>query len=206
LSPRDSFWLSGEDEAGNIVVTWAARVFYWPDTTLEQHVGLLLCDKKDVPKECRMSPETSRALRDINGVVFWGGSYWIHPDYRHRRLSPLLGRLGRVFAVSRWPVDWVICLVDPKTVKNGLAAGYGYRHMVPGIHFPETRFKDGVTLVYLSTAEAYEDFGEFLDLELSDAGYDGSWSFVAGSRRLQTVTSTSSELVVQGSTNLSYCV
>lgn len=206
LTPENSFWLSGEDEHGNIVLTWAARVFYWPETSLEQQVGMLLCDSIDRPRPCRVTPNAAQALRQISGIVFWGGSYWIHPDYRHRRLSPLVGRLGRAFAVSRWPVDWVICLVEPKTVQKGLAAGYGYRHMAAGIDFPGSQFNDGLVLVYLSTEEAYEDFAEFMELELSESEYDGTWAFVAGGRRLHTVTNTSSELVRQGSMSLSYVV
>ena len=31
LLPENSYWLSGEDDDGNIVLTWAARVFYWPN-------------------------------------------------------------------------------------------------------------------------------------------------------------------------------
>jgi len=204
LLPENAYWLSGEDEDGNIVMTWAARVFNWPDTTLEDNVGIMLCEKKDRPRSCQVSSAAARALRQINGVVFWGGSFWIHPDFRHRRLSPLIGRLGRAFAVSRWPVDWVMCLVEQKTVQKGLVAGYGYRHISPAIYFPESQFKNEVFAVYLSTAEAYEDFAEFMTAELSEAEYDGSSAFISGSRRLQTVTNISSEAVRHGNTSLSY--
>lgn len=203
LLPENAYWLSGEDEYGNIVLTWAARVFYWPETTLADHIGIMLCEKRDRPRSAVLTREAEIGLRQVSGVVFWGGSYWIHPEFRHRRLSPLVGRLGRAFAVSRWPVDWVMCLVERKTLEGGYVGGYGYRHVVGGIGFPGSQFKGEVLAVYLSADEAYEDMSEFMEAELGTFGYDGRSAFVCGNRRLQTVTRTSSEVVAQGSTSRS---
>jgi hypothetical protein len=36
LLPENSYWISGEDNHGEIVATHAGRVHYWPNTTLEQ--------------------------------------------------------------------------------------------------------------------------------------------------------------------------
>jgi hypothetical protein len=116
----------------------------------------------------------------------------------------LVGRLGRAFAVSRWPVDWVMCLVEHKTVKAGLAAGYGYRHQIRGIYFPESQFKDEVFAVCLTAAEAYEDFAEFMATELSGSAYNEGSEGSLNKRLLHTVTSISSPDVVHGNTNRSY--
>jgi hypothetical protein len=201
LRRDDSFWLSGEDEHGEIVLTWAARVFNWQKTTLADNLGMLLCERMDRPRPCLVSDAACRALRQVRGVVFWGGSLWIHPRYRHRHLSPLVGRLGRAFAVARWPLDWVMCLVEEKTVKHGLAAGYGYRHMTRGIFFPGSQFEEEVFAVYLSADEAYADFSEFLASELADARSEGVSS--SPTRLLETVISTSSDRVFHGSTSRS---
>jgi hypothetical protein len=199
LRPENSFWLSGEDENGNVVLTWAARVYYWPNSSLADNAGLFLCDKIDRPYPHRASPEATLAMRSIDGIVFWGGSLWIHPDFRHNRLSPIVGRLGRAFAVSRWPVDWIMCFVQPAIVQSGVAAGYGYRHMSRGIVFPGSCYGDlEVFLVYLSVAEAYEDFDEFLALELSGSDHNDDAATLLGTRRLHTVTRTSSDDVAQG--------
>ena len=37
LNPENAFWIAGEDAAGDIVVTWAGRIFYWPDSTMADH-------------------------------------------------------------------------------------------------------------------------------------------------------------------------
>ena len=42
LLPENSYWISGENEDGEIVATHAGRVHYWPETTLEQEVDGLL--------------------------------------------------------------------------------------------------------------------------------------------------------------------
>jgi hypothetical protein len=206
LSPANSFWLCGENDSGEVVLTWAARVYNWPDSTLADNVGVFFCGKKDRPHTCYLSPDAERVMRSIGGGVFWGGSFWIHPDYRHQHLSPLVGRLGRAFAVSRWPVDWIMCLVMPVLIEKGVAAGYGYRHMTPGIVFPGSPLGDlSLYLVYLSTAEAYADFSEFLASELSD-GPSGESIPSSDRRLLQTVTSISSDGVVHGKTSRSYRV
>lgn len=205
LTPEDSFWLSGENEHGEVILTWAARVYNWTNTTLEDQVGLFLCDKKDKPRNCTLTPDAAQVLRSISGVVFWGGSLWIHPEYRHQRLSPLVGRLGRAFAVSRWPVDWVMCLVMPIIVEKGIAAGYGYRHMTPGITFPKSAYGDlDLFLVYLSAAEAYADFSEFMASELPASAVNAAGMASSDSRLLQTVTSISLPSVAHGSNSRSY--
>ena len=205
LSAENSFWLSGENEDGEIVLTWAARCFHWPESTLEDNVGLFLCGKNSRPHPCQVTPEASGMLRAVNGTVFWGGSLWIHPDYRHQHLSPVVGRLGRAFAVSRWPVDWIMCLVMPVIVDRGIAAGYGYRHMTPGIMFPNSPYGDlQLYLVYLSAEESYADFSEFLSAELSSSAKFGGTVGVSETRLLQTVTSISSLAVDHGSRSRSY--
>ena len=34
LTPENSYWISGENENGEIVLTQAGRIYYWPDSTL----------------------------------------------------------------------------------------------------------------------------------------------------------------------------
>jgi hypothetical protein len=47
-----------------------------------------------------------------------------HPagSFRGRQLSHLLARLGRAYAMSRWPVDWAIALVAPVLRLRALSA------------------------------------------------------------------------------------
>jgi hypothetical protein len=110
LTPENSYWISGEDEHGEIVLAQAGRVHHWPNTTLVEEARLMLFGGRDVGQRCTV---TAPAGKLISGVVFCAGAHWIRPDFRGRRLSHLLARLGRAYALSRWPVDWCIAIVAP---------------------------------------------------------------------------------------------
>lgn len=178
LVPENSYWISGEDEHGEIVLTQAGRIHYWPDTSLEQEARLMLYGGYDEGQRCSV---TAPAAKLITGVVFCAGAHWIRPDFRGNQLSHLLARLGRAYAVSRWPVDWGIAIVAPVLVEKGVAAGYGYQHASRSILFPGA--PSGATenvLTYLSANEAYEDLEKFLIEELSGSKKDALGTSVLG--------------------------
>jgi hypothetical protein len=201
LVPENSYWISGEDEHGEIVLTQAGRIHYWPDTSLEQEARLMLYGGYDEGQRCSV---TAPAAKLITGVVFCAGAHWIRPDFRGNQLSHLLARLGRAYAVSRWPVDWGIAIVAPVLVEKGVAAGYGYQHASRSILFPGA--PSGATenvLTYLSANEAYEDLEKFLIEELSGSKEDALGASVLGRPLDERVTRTSSDGVFHGSSSLS---
>lgn len=201
LSPENSYWISGENEKGDIVLTQAGRIYYWPETTLAEEARSMFYAGHHEDQLCQV---TAPAAERVSGVVFCAGSHWIRPDFRGRRLSQLLARLGRAYAMSRWPVDWAIALVAPVLVAKGVSAGYGYKHASHSIFYPASAWGDlEVVLAYLSQSEAYEDIAEYLIKEFSGSASDGFSP--TSSRRPwdDKVTSTSSEGVFHGSSNLS---
>lgn len=199
LSPANSYWISGENEHGEIVVTQAGRVYYWPQTTLAQEARLMLYGGREEGQCCEV---TAEAAHWITGVVFFGGSIWVRPDFRRRHLSRLLPRLGRAYAMARWPVDWGISMVKPDLVEKGIAAGYGYKHESRSIRYPGSPWGDlDLVLVTLSPSEAHHDFAQFLSTEL---GGTDEFSHPSASNFLDhEVTKISSEGVFHGSSNLS---
>jgi hypothetical protein len=200
LKSENSYWISGEDEHGEIVVTQAGRVYYWPDTTLEQEARLMFYGGREEGQRCIV---TAKDAKLIGGVVFYGGSVWVRPDFRGRRLSELLPRLGRAYAVARWPVDWGISFVAASLVEKGIAAGYGYKHSSYSIAFPGSPWGElEVVLVSLSVAEAYEDFADEL-IKLSSVGGISSSASSSGNLLDDKVTNTSSDGVLQGSSSRS---
>ena len=48
LTPENSYWISGEDQHGETIVTQAGRIFYWPETTLEDEARLMFYGRHDV--------------------------------------------------------------------------------------------------------------------------------------------------------------
>ena len=106
--------------------------------------------------------------------------------------------------MSRWPVDWAIALIAPVLVAKGVSAGYGYRHASHSIFYPASPWGDlEVVLAYLSQNEAYEDIAEYLAKEFSGSIIEGLSTAFAPRPRDDNVTSTSSEGVFHGSSNLS---
>jgi len=201
LCPENSHWISGEDDNGEIVVTQAGRVYYWPDTTLEEEAGRMFYAGNYDGQPCRVTAEDAKR---IGGVVFYGGSVWVRPDFRGKKLSELLPRLGRAYALARWPVDWGISFVAPALVEKGIAAGYGYKHASYSIAYPGSPWGDlEVVLVSLSAREAYADFAETL-LRLSSAMAVSNRAGASSDNRFDDkVTSTSSDDVLHGSSNRS---
>jgi hypothetical protein len=201
LSPDNSYWISGEDESGEIVVTQAGRVYCWPETTLELEARQMFYGGQDESQRCIV---TAKDAKSIGGVVFYGGSVWVRPDFRGRRFSEILPRLGRAYAVARWPVDWGISFVAPILVEKGIAAAYGYKHASYSISFPESPWGDlEVVLVSLSAEEAYADFAEMLLRQSVDSTASDSGRSASSSLFDDKVTNTSSVGVLQGSSNRS---
>jgi hypothetical protein len=201
LSPEDSYWISGEDKNGEVVLTQAGRIFYWPETTLEGEARLMFYGGREIGQRCVV---TAPAAKSITGVVFCAGSHWIRPDFRGIHFSQLLGRLGRAYAVARWPVDSAIALITPALVTKGIATGYGYQHQSRSIFFPDSPLGDLELVVnYLSAPEAYADLAYFLTTKLSESSTAAGATAEFDSPLDQSVTSTSSDGVFQGSNNLS---
>jgi hypothetical protein len=201
LSPENSYWISGEDERGEIVVTQAGRIYYWPGTTLEQEARRMFYAGSEDSQRCIV---TAKDAKSIAGIVFYGGSVWVRPDFRGRRLSELLPRLGRAYALARWPIDWGISFVAPALVEKGIAAGYGYKHASYSIAYPGSPWGDlEVVLVSLTATEAYSDFAEVLLSQSADTAISNSAIGASGNRFDERVTNTSSDGVLHGSNSRS---
>lgn len=200
LTPENSYWISGENEHGEIVVTQAGRIYFWPDTTLKQEARMMFYGDREMGQQCTV---TAADADSITGVVFFGGSVWVRPDFRGRQLSQLLPRLGRAYALARWPVDWGISFVNPVLVEKGVATGYGYKHISYSIAYPGSPLGDlDLALVSLSAAEAYDDFKAMLARFSVSAGAEAA-ALRSANLSDSKVTKISRDGVFQGSSSLS---
>ena len=201
LVPENSYWISGEDEEGEIVVTQAGRIYYWAESTFEEEARPMFYAGQEEGQPCIV---TAADAKKISGVVFYGGSVWVRPDFRGRQLSQLLPRLGRAYAVARWPVDWGISLVAPVLVEKNVAAGYGYKHVSYSVSYPGSPWGDiDFALVSLSRMEAYDDFARVLLLKLCGMGDEASAEASSSSFSDDKLTRISLDGVFHGNSNRS---
>jgi hypothetical protein len=198
LTEENAFWIAGENEAGEIVTTSAGRLYYWPDSSLADHTAEVFFGRDEgQPVEL-----TAPAAQLIRGAVFTAGTTWVRPDYRKRELSHMMSRMARAFAMARWPVDWTMSFIQRPMADNGVAAGYGSKHLSYSVFFPGTPWGE-IALSYTSGEEIYDDLYEFLTNVLSDPD-SRKFAEPSSDRTLvHAVTNISSERVRQGSSNRS---
>ena len=197
-SPANAFWISGENDAGEIISTAAARIYHWPDTTLEDEAVRMLYGHDD-GQPCVI---TAKAAKLITGVISVAGAAWVRPDYRRRELSHLLPRIAKAYALSRWPLDWAVGYVTKLLVEKGVAAGYGQKHFSYSIEYPELPFGE-LVLAYTSGQEAYDDLGDYLMTELSSSTGTKFSAPSFSMTREHAVMKTSSDGVFHGSSSRS---
>jgi hypothetical protein len=160
LTPENAFWISAENEAGEVVACQASRVYHWPDSTLEDEARLMFFGGRDVGQRCEI---TTPAAREVSGWVYYGGALWVRPDYRGIGLSTIIPRLVRAYAATRWPIDWTISFVARVQIEKGIVAGYGYKDVSYSIRFPGSDWGDlEVALIRMSSAEIFDDLASFL--------------------------------------------
>jgi hypothetical protein len=164
VSAENAFWLSGENDQGEIVCTNAARIFYWLGTNFEEQAVAMLygCNEG---QRCII---TAEATKIITGVVQCHGATWVRPDYRSRGLSHLLPRVCRAYGPSRWPIDYVFAVIKRVHYDNGTAFGFGAQHFSSGILYPD-RDDGELVLAYSARDEIYDDLENYLATELSGA-------------------------------------
>jgi GNAT superfamily N-acetyltransferase len=199
IAPENAFWLSGENEDGEIVTTFATRIYYWPDTNLEEQAVAMLYGR-DEGQRCII---TADAAKLISGVVMSSGAAWVRPDYRRRGLSQLLPRIAKAYAVSRWPIDWTFGFVTRILVEKGVASSsYGTGRYSYSIWFPDLPFGE-LVVAYTAVREVYEDLAKYLTTVLSGSRGEKFASNTLPSGIAQELTKISSDGVFHGNSSRS---
>jgi hypothetical protein len=200
LTAANAFWVSGENEAGEIVVTFGGRIEDWHGTNLAEQATTLF---KDCSQPCTV---TAEGAYRIGGTVMIGAAAWVRPDYRRRHLSQLIPRIGKAYACARWPIDWIFGYVTSTAADQKMPESYGHRNVGRSISYPGTRWLD-LAIAYSSAEEVYDDMASFLDSRLSKAAPPQStlaFEVGGGSASFEhSVTKISSDGVFQGSSSLS---
>jgi hypothetical protein len=199
LTPENGFWLSGENEQGEIVVTHAYRIHNWIGTSLAEQIRACWYGQ-DLGQECTV---TAEAAAMITGVVACAAAAWVRPDFRGKHLSHLMPRIGKAYACARWPIEWAIGFITRRNAEKGLAGNFGQQHLSYSVTYTDGPASGEFVLVYTPVTEVYADLAKFLSGSLSDRTGTGWSADLSGISRAQEVTKVSLDGVFQGSSSLS---
>ena len=197
LTPDNAYWISGENDVGEIVCAHAAHIYRWPGTSLKEEACALFYGS-DEGQPCIV---TAPAAELISGIVYHGGAAWVRPDFRGRQLSHILPRVLKAFGSGRWPIEWYFGYVKQILAEKGVAHGYGIKHLSDSGAYPGSPWGDvEFAVAYSSAQEHYADLSELMSAGLSKPRS----SSLAPSRVLEhSVTNTSAEGVFHGNSSLS---
>ena len=198
IDGSNAFWVAGENERGEIVVTWASRVHDWTGTTMAEQMRTAWYGR-DTGQPCIV---TAEAAAMITGICTCSGASWVRPDVRGKHLSHLMPRIGKAYASSHWPLDWAVGFIGLANVEKGLANSYGQKNLSRSVIFPGSAWGE-VAVVYTTIADVYEDLADYLGRRLFVTGDSEFEEEFASLSFTQDVTNTSSDGVFQGSSSRS---
>lgn len=141
-TPDNSFCVVGRDLTGRVVATHAARLYDWSGTTFYDEAESLRLFYSD-PQLMRRPGEalivSAPSAREITGLTIFSGAAWYHPDYRGRSLSKILPRVGKAYALARWPATTIVSFMAEEVHKRGFASRFGYDNVDWSVMMQNTR-------------------------------------------------------------------
>src|SRR5690606_39704227 len=82
---------------------------------------------------------TAPRARKITGPTIFSGAAWYHPDFRGRSLSSILPRIGKAYALTRWPAATIVSFMAEEIHARGFASRFGYDNVDWAIGMKNTR-------------------------------------------------------------------
>jgi hypothetical protein len=129
MTPEKGFVLIGRDKGGQVVATQAARIYDWPETSLEDEATSLRMFYADPDAAFARGDRceiTTPVARKITGRVVFSGAVWYRRDFRGKDLATILPRISRAYAFTCWNSDFTIGMMSDAVIAGGLAERVGY--------------------------------------------------------------------------------
>jgi hypothetical protein len=169
-----AFCLLGRNEAGEVVVTQAARYFDWRQTSFYEEATSLRLFYHD-PAASRREGEaievTAPSARLIAGRLAYTGAHWCRPDFRQRGFPAITPRIARALAIARWDVELTCTIMAEDIYTRGIAQHAGYFNAEWAVYLKNTRTGTfPAALLWSDRSSIIADFENFLaELVDSDA-------------------------------------
>lgn len=135
IRERDMFWIFLQDKDGQIVSCVGYRLLETDDFIGEWITTWRLFGDR-VPHMDLYTLNYIDPLPAFARRIGYGGGLWVHPEWRGHDISAITSRLGRVFALRHFCVDYCIVFVERISRKT--------RHTRQTLGWPNVRqFLDG---------------------------------------------------------------
>ena len=129
VTEQNAFCLLGENGAGEVVATQAARLYDLAGSNLHELATTLRLFYPDPARMCRAGEAcmiSAPSAKTITGRIAFSGAAWYRPDFRGCDLSSILPRIGRAYAHAIWNTDWTVTFMAKPLVERGLPHRVGY--------------------------------------------------------------------------------
>jgi hypothetical protein len=167
LEPERAFCILGRDARGEVVATYASRLFEVDDTDTLYAIttsSRMFYDEPDRTKHPDERCEvTATIAKSIRGKIALNGGAWFHPTFRKRQLAMIIPRITRAFAYTRWNIDHSMGLAMEGPTKGGVIDSVGYPHREWDLqlhHAPNGSPR--CCLCWMDAQELLEDLQQFL--------------------------------------------
>lgn len=172
ITQENGFWISGHDHRGEVVLTQAARLYVWQDSTFAE----------EWESQSFMYPQPARQAQDgehckaacpaaakLTGRVCHTGALWMRPDYRNQGLGSLMPRLTRAYALTRWWPEFTFSIVKalPSLTARNVKRLYGWRHFdgtLGWYNSPHLGDIPQIALCWMNDRETVDDLRQFVEL------------------------------------------
>ena len=166
LRPGNSFWVFLVDDTGEVVACQADR-FVITEDFVRDYVRTHRLFGDRLPVIGHYPLKLGADLPCIAGRVSFGGGTWVHPNWRGHNLGGVVSRLGRLFSVRHFLVDYFTGFI--KTGRNfGFECGLiNQRKLISG-RYPGREGEQEFDLFWMSKDEIIAQLGE----EMRQVMYD----------------------------------
>lgn len=134
LSQDDGFCVLGRDKEGQVVHTQAMRKIVLSEQSLSDFLSEQFHQFPLAEPEPDFSSATyvsGPGARQITGVTFYHGDFWLDDTYRKTALSAVLSRFAQALCLLHWKPDYVFGFMPNPIAFKGLAEREGYMHSDP---------------------------------------------------------------------------
>lgn len=171
IDEMNGFWVSGSNQDGEIVMTQAARLYLWPDTSFIEeweNRTLLYADPATQAEATERCTVDCPAAAKLTGRVGHTGALWVRSDQRNNGLVSVVQRVTRAYALTRWYPDYMFGLAkeNTKLSPRSLTRLYGWHHVDRSVQwYGSTPLGDvDCVLCWMDRKELVEDIAQFTDM------------------------------------------